>query len=108
MGGSRYLRLIVFFDLPVETSAQRKSYRKFVKNLKMKGFLRIQYSVYSKLVMNHSVLNYHIEKLKINLPTKGLVQTLIVTEKQYADMQFLIGDPSDEYTLLTTERILEL
>ena len=33
------------FDLPVETSEERKEYRKFRKNLINEGFIMIQYSV---------------------------------------------------------------
>lgn len=35
----RYMRLVVFFDLPVETAAQRKSYRVFRKYLINEGYL---------------------------------------------------------------------
>ena len=34
----RYMRLIVFFDLPVETSVQRKHYRIFRKYLIQEGY----------------------------------------------------------------------
>ena len=51
-GRSRYMRLICFFDLPVETPKQRKDYRLFRKFLLKDGYLPLQESVYAKLVIN--------------------------------------------------------
>ena len=48
------MRVIVFFDLPVETSADRREYAHFRKHLVKNGFLMIQESVYSKLALNMS------------------------------------------------------
>ena len=38
----RYMRLVVFFDLPVDTPAQRKGYRVFRKFLLKDGYLMLQ------------------------------------------------------------------
>ena len=46
------MRLMVFFDLPVETAMQRKEYRLFRKFLIKDGYLMLQESVYAKLVVN--------------------------------------------------------
>lgn len=35
-GRIRFMRLIVFFDLPVETASDRKEYRLFRKNLRLR------------------------------------------------------------------------
>ena len=40
------MRVMVFFDLPVITSANRKDYRDFHKYLIKTGFLMMQESVY--------------------------------------------------------------
>lgn len=37
----RIMRLMIMFDLPVETSEERKEYRKFRKNLINEGFIMI-------------------------------------------------------------------
>ena len=42
----RYMRVIVFFDLPVDTLEHKRAYRKFRKFLIEKGFLMMQESVY--------------------------------------------------------------
>ncbi len=60
----RYMRLIVFFDLPVETSAQRKHYRTFRKFLVKEGYLMLQESVYAKLVTNDGAAGAAIMRLR--------------------------------------------
>lgn len=47
------MRLLIFFDLPVETSKDRKEYTRFHKFLIKSGFIMMQKSVYSKLVINN-------------------------------------------------------
>lgn len=45
----RIMRLMVMFDLPTDTSQQRKQYRQFRKKLLNEGFIMIQYSVYVRV-----------------------------------------------------------
>lgn len=46
------MRVIVFFDLPTLTAADRKNYKNFRKYLLKSGFMMEQESVYSKLAVN--------------------------------------------------------
>lgn len=85
------MRLILFFDLPVGTDTQRRSYRIFRKYLTREGYMMLQESVYSKLVINQTNANLALTKLKKNRPSEGLVQLLVVTEKQYASMENISG-----------------
>ena len=82
---------IVFFDLPVDTAAQRKEYRLFRKYLVKEGFLMLQESVYAKLVVNDAQANAAVVRLRQHRPPAGLVQALKVTEKQFAAMEFITG-----------------
>lgn len=90
------MRLMVMFDLPVETSEQRRAYRKFRKKLIEEGFLMIQYSIYVRICVSRQSAKYMEERIKNFLPTDGLVQTMMVTEKQYNDIHFLLGKSSDD------------
>ncbi len=92
----RVMRLIVMFDLPVETSEERRNYRKFRKELINEGFLMIQYSVYAKVCVSRQSASFTENRISTYLPSKGLVQTLMVTEKQYNSMNFLIGEKKDD------------
>ena len=85
------MRILVMFDLPVETVAQRKEYRKFRKYLIKQGFLMLQESNYCKMVPNSSAGDSVVAGLRTNKPPEGSVQVLKVTEKQFAKMEYLVG-----------------
>lgn len=80
------------FDLPILTYAEQKAYRNFRKYLIQEGFLMLQNSVYSKLVLNESSARFVIDALKKNKPQKGLVCVLKITEAQYARMEYIVGE----------------
>lgn len=102
----RYMRLLVFFDLPVETTAQRKSYRLFRKHLIREGYLMLQESVYAKLTMNDAAANASVARLRKCKPAEGLVQVLKVTEKQYATMDYIVGSRGSYGEVDTTEELV--
>lgn len=87
----RFMRLIVFFDLPVETALDRKDYRRFRKFLVKDGFIMMQKSVYVKLALNTSVANAQIKRIKDNKPKDGIVEILTITEKQFSRIDYIIG-----------------
>ena len=88
----RYMRIILFFDLPSATYSDQKEYSKFHKFLIKNGYIMMQESVYAKLALNNSVVLSEKEKLKKNKPAKGLVQILVITEKQFSRMEYIIGN----------------
>lgn len=90
------MRLIVMFDLPVETSKQRRANRKFRKRLINEGFLMIQYSVYVRVCVNKKSAQFIEKRISTILPESGVIQSMILTEKQYNDMHFLLGESSKE------------
>lgn len=99
------MRILILFDLPVNSTENRRAYSKFHKFLLKAGFMMLQYSVYSKLVLNATVAQSVIANLEKNKPDKGLVQMLIITEKQYSKMVLLLGEAHSE-TLDTDERLV--
>lgn len=103
---NRFMRLVVFFDLPVETAAQRKSYREFRKFLIKDGYIMMQESVYSKLVLNDGLAGNAIDRLRKNRPPNGLVQVLKVTESQYASMEYITGQRESFEEIDTTDELL--
>lgn len=102
------MRVLVFFDLPVNTAAQRKAYREFRRFLTKEGYLMVQESVYSKLAMTDKAARSMIRRLQENPPKQGLVQVLKVTEKQYASMVFVAGRREETEELCTSERLVIL
>lgn len=103
----RYMRVIVFFDLPVLTDKNRREYREFRKFLIKSGFLMMQESVYCKLAQNSTAADTILENVRKNKPSSGLVQLLRVTEKQYSKMEFIVGQ-SVSCVLDTDERLVVL
>jgi|SRR5699024_3452074 len=104
----RIMRLIVMFDLPTETSRDKKNYRKFRRFLIKNGYVMMQYSIYSKIVLNPTALNHQKIKLKQNAPEKGFVELLVVTENQYANIEVLVGHSERSNQESTTQRTIEL
>lgn len=88
----RYMRVILFFDLPTETLEDKREYRNFRKFLIKKGFLMMQESVYCKLALNQTIASAVVSAVKNNKPKDGLVQLLVVTEKQFAKMEYICGE----------------
>lgn len=86
----RFMRILIFFDLPTETSKDRKNYSKFRKFLINEGFIMMQESVYSKLTLNNSVTGSIRDKIVKNKPPKGIVQMLVITEKQFGSMEYIV------------------
>lgn len=88
------MRIVVFFDLPVESSQERSDYRAFRKFLIKSGFVMMQESVYSKIVLNNTVGEAVKESVRKHCTKKGLVQMLTVTEKQFERMECIVGEVS--------------
>lgn len=107
MGNYRFMRVIVFFDLPTETALNRREYARFRKFLIKEGFIMMQESVYCKLALNLTVASSVIDRIKKNKPSGGLIQLLTITEKQYNSMEFVVGRKSSD-TVDSDERLVIL
>ncbi|MBQ9414350.1 MAG: CRISPR-associated endonuclease Cas2 [Clostridia bacterium] len=101
------MRIFVFFDLPTETPEDRRQYRRFRKTLIRHGFLMMQESVYCKLLTSPAAEQAARHAVRRHKPAKGLVQLLTVTEKQFANMEFLVGAWQND-VVDTTERVIVL
>lgn len=86
------MRMILFFDLPRDTSKERKLATRFVKDLKKEGFIMLQESVYCKLVLNSSSIPFVKEKIEQIKPKKGNIMLLSITEKQFNSIEFILGE----------------
>lgn len=89
--GERYMRILVFFDLPVKTKAERRRATRFRKELIDDGYIMLQLSVYSRICKGNDTVEKHKKRLRSMVPEAGSVRVLSVTEKQYASMDILIG-----------------
>ena len=103
----RVMRTIVFFDLPNIYLKDKKNYLKFRKYLLSEGFIMMQESVYSKIVMNLQQSTLLLDRLRKHAPKKGLIQVLTITERQYSQIEYIIGENQSKI-INTDDRLVVL
>ena len=91
---NRLMRILVFFDLPVKTKAERGAAAKFRNFLLMDGYHMVQLSVYARICSGTDSVEAHKLRLAAAVPSKGSVRMLVITEKQYNNIQILLGKPT--------------
>ena len=101
----RFMRLILFFDLPNVTKKEAKEYRKFLKGIKRLGFYMLQESVYVKMAIDNQSASFVTNRIYDVLPPNGNVFVLTITEKQFASMNILLGNFKTD-VISTSERVV--
>ena len=104
---SKLMRILVFFDLPVKTKAQRRTATRFRSFLLKDGYHMVQYSVYARICAGADSVQTHRERLYRALPHKGAVRMLVVTEKQFNSIEILVGPASVYDTPQTQAQLME-
>lgn len=102
------MRLILFFDLPMNTKEERRIYAKFRKYLINNGFSMIQFSVYVKIFPNRISMMQYIDTLRNNLPSKGSIRIMGVTNKQYERMIIMVGGKTIQEETITEDPLVIL
>lgn len=103
-----FMRVILFFDLPMVTKKEIKIYNHFRKYLIQNGYMMMQFSVYCKLFGNREAAVKHINTLRFNVPENGRIRAMMVTEKQYSRMYILSGGISNQEEKVTGEPFIKL
>lgn len=83
--------VIVFFDLPTETSAQRKQYAQFRKLLIKDGFTMFQYSIYVRPCASQENAEVHQKRVIGYLPEEGKVCIMTITDRQFGNIKVFEG-----------------
>ncbi len=84
--------VVTFFDLPTESRAQRKEYRRFRERLLRDGYVMLQYSVYARPCATHEQAEKHSDRIEAKLPPEGQVRVLALTSQQFARMKCFFGE----------------
>jgi CRISPR-associated protein Cas2 len=92
----RVMWVMVFFDLPVETKKDRKNYAVFRKSMLKDGFTMFQFSAYLRHCASRENADVHVKRVQKNLPPKGHVGILTITDKQFGMMQIFYGREEKE------------
>ena len=102
---NKFMRIMVFFDLPVKTKTERSIATKFRTFLLKDGYPMVQYSLYARVCNGMDSVEKHIKRLKANLPPNGSVRVLTITEKQYESIKILVGELSVEEKSADNEQL---
>ncbi len=105
---SRFMRVIVMFDLPTQTPEDKRNYTQFRQNLIKLGFDMLQYSIYCRITRNNDDAKKYINKVKAILPPVGSIRVLQVTEKQYSNMIVMLGNKTSTENLLEIKDLVDL
>ncbi len=89
---TKFMRMMVFFDLPVKTKRERSEATRFRTFLLKDGYHMVQYSLYARVCNGVDAVEKHEKRLRMQLPENGSVRLLVVTEKQYASIRILVGN----------------
>lgn len=88
---NKFMRILIFFDLPVKTKAQRREATRFRNFLLTDGYHMLQYSVYARVCNGMDAVEKHRRRVERNLPDNGAIRLMVITEKQYESMDVLLG-----------------
>ena len=88
---NKLMRMLVLFDLPVTTKAERAAASRFRKFLQFDGYHMLQFSVYVRICGGYDSVEAHRARLRAALPPKGAIRMLVITEKQYESIEVLLG-----------------
>ncbi|SNR16696.1 CRISPR-associated endonuclease Cas2 [Tenacibaculum jejuense] len=87
----RIMWILVLFDLPTETKAERKAAQNFRKKLIADGFTMFQFSIYMRHCPSRQNSGVHIKRVKSMLPKHGKVCIFEITDKQFGMMEIFHG-----------------
>lgn len=86
LSGYRLMWILVMFDLPTDTHVQRREATQFRNFLLDEGFERSQFSIYARFVNGKEAFQARVNRIERNLPSRGDVQILNFTDRQYRDI----------------------
>ena len=98
--------LFVFFDLPTKTKKERKKYTEFRRVLLKDGFIMMQFSVYVRICKGDESVETHKKRVKEQIPPKGNIRMISITDLQYSKMETLIGIKAPEEKLQKQQLLL--
>jgi len=94
---NKFMRMLVFFDLPVKTKQERSAAAKFRNFLLKDGYYMLQFSLYARTCNGVDAVEKHRKRLEGMKPDNGSIRLLVITEKQYQAIEIIVGNyvPND-------------
>lgn len=79
--------ILVLYDLPTDTKAERRAGANFRKEMLKDGFTMFQFSIYMRHCPSKENADLHVQRVKKLLPAKGHVGIMCITDKQFGDIE---------------------
>lgn len=108
MNEIKYMRLILFFDLPSKEDYEKRNYCLFHNALIKNGYIMMQFSVYIKATNSNSKIKREIEKIRKHIPKAGNIRIISITEKQYMNMEIILGHKNINEIYNNSKRYLKI
>ena len=89
---NKFMRILVFFDLPVKSKAERRAATQFRNFLLKDGYHMLQYSFYARTCNGLDAVSKHRQRLYHVVPDNGSIRMLVITEKQFQSIEILLGN----------------
>lgn len=70
--------------------------------------MMMQFSVYCKIFPNREAAVKHADVLRKNIPKEGQIRLLMVTEKQYARIEVIVGGVSNQEKIVNADSFIKL
>ncbi len=78
--------LVVMFDLPTDTTEERRLATRFRTDLLRDGYLMLQYSIYARPAVTLDKKEKHISYLRKINPKTGDIRCLFITDTQWSQI----------------------
>ncbi len=89
--GYRAMWLFAMFDLPVVTKAEKKRAARFRRDLLLRGFTMLQFSVYARHCSSEEFADGIKAEVRSVLPDHGQVRLVAITDRQFGKMEVYRG-----------------
>lgn len=85
---------VVMLLRPTNRHGTKGEYTQFRKLLVANGFVLVQSEVFMCAVPTRRSVRVLLDRMKAAAPTTGSVCALVLTERQYSSIEYLVGGPS--------------
>lgn len=95
------MRILVMLD-PTNKRGTKKAYTQLRNVLYSDGYLRIGTVLFMRITSSRKATEKHMKRLAEYAPNTGTVRILRLTEKQYAGIWYLTGQPDLQEDIIGT------
>ena len=96
------------YDLYMSDEDSLKEYRYFRKRLIKRGYMMMQNSIYCKVINGQSSSEIELTYLKKEIPKKGNIRVLKITDSQYNKIEIIRGSKRINETINTADRRIKI